>query len=172
LRPLFLSLLLLAGCSSAGPKSAVDNATQSGVINFADARSGLRLVYPVGWNESDVLPQHTLLLLHRDDESFSIIAQPVGETDLNAMERRAVDKYRGQFEKFELLESSAAKLGALPARRIVFRGNAHGDQLQMMSTLAAAGGQGYAAVYVASPSIFQTGRADAQRIIDSVQFAK
>jgi len=172
---------LLAGCGSGnqtGPQQPT--ASEAGVINFADARYGLRLVYPIDWSESDVVAEHAVLVLHRNDESFTVLAQPVSETDLNAMERRAVEKYRGQFDRFELIESSSARLGGGPARRIVCRGSTRGgsgsggggQQFELMNTLAAYRGQGYAAIYAASPATFEKGRADAQRIIDSVQFTK
>jgi hypothetical protein len=173
LRPLFLGLwlLVLAGCGVAGPQSAIHNAQESGVINFAGA--GLRLVYPVEWKETDILPEHAILVLRRGEQTLSFIVQPVNDPDVNAMERRAVEKYRTQFDNFELIESSSAHLGDLPARRIVFRARTrHGDDFEMMSTLAAYHGQGYAAIYTASPETFESGRADAQRIIDSVQFTK
>ena len=124
-------------------------------------------MYPIDWSESDVVAEHAVLVLHRNDESFTVLAQPVRETDLNAMERRAVEKYRGQFDKFELIESLAARLGGVPARRIVCRGSTRGgsggpgQEFELLNTLAVYRGQGYAAIYAASPATFEKGRADA-----------
>jgi hypothetical protein len=147
-------------------------------MNFVDAKHGVRLVYSDVWKERGFLkPRQALILLTRSDEALSLVAQnnaskSVTSADLPAMEQRMIEKYRKEFADFDLLESADATLGGEPARRVVFTGKKLGMSVQVMNLLSSHAGTGYALMYMAPPASFIAGRADADEVIESVEFSK
>ncbi len=169
---------MLAGCVSGTKNGGTSSPGEAGVINFADAKHGVRLVYPAQWSEHNFLkPKQALLLLTRGDEMLSLVAQdsggkPVTSSDLPAMEQRAVEKYRKEFSNFELIDSADTTLGGQPARRIEFAGKKLGMSFHTLNVLSAHNGTGYAAIYMADPTTFNVGRSGAEEILASLEFSK
>jgi hypothetical protein len=147
-------------------------------MNFVDAKHGVRLVYSDAWKERGFLkPKQALILLTRGDEALSLVARdnatkPVTSAELPAMEQRMLEKYRKEFSDFELIESADATLGGEPARRVIFTGKKLGMSVQVMNLLSSHAGTGYALMYMAPPASFTAGRADAEKVIESVRFSK
>lgn len=166
---------LLAGCASSS--NSTKSATEAGIVNFADTKHGLRMIYPADWSEQNLLkPRQALILLTRGSEAFSLVAQDSAEQvtrdDLKPMEERAIEKYRKEFGEFELQEAADATLAGEPARRIVFVGKKLGMRFQAMNVLTAHGGKGYALLYMADEKTFAAARPGVQRMIDSIEFVK
>jgi hypothetical protein len=187
---LFTCATFLAGCASSnhndggGTDSAV---AASAVVNYADAKHGLKLAYAGDWEEQGLIkPRGTLLVLVANDDAggrlpptVSVVAQPeqnvkasAPATDLPAMEQRLVERARKQVEDFELVESSDATVAGAPARRVVYDGAKLGMRMRVMNVLTVHNGRGYAIAYMADPVAFDARLDDVQRMIDSVEWVR
>jgi hypothetical protein len=177
---LLCPIVLAVGCASSNSNQSTSTvAGEAGVINFADTKHGVRLVYPAQWKEQTFLrPQQALLQVTRgSSEVLSLVAQdnpqhPTTSADLPAIEQAALEQYRGKFNDFNLLEQTDTTVGGQPARRIVFVGKQFGITFQTMIVLVAHNGVAYVFMYATDPKTFEAGRAGVQRVIDSVEFVK
>ena len=184
---LFTALVMPVGCASSHQSSADDRAVPAAaVVNYADAKHGLKLAYPGDWEEQGLLkPRGALLVLIAADESaglpptVSVVAQPEQKdktspqaTDLPAIEQRLVERARKQVKDFELVESSDATVAGAPARRVVYDGSNLGMRMRVMNVLTVHNGRGYAIAYMADPLAFDARLDDVQRMIDSVEWVR
>ena len=185
---LLTALAVSVGCASSDRRSPEDGAIPAAaVVNYADAKHGLKLAYPGDWEEQGLLkPRGTLLVLIANERdggrlppTVSVVAQPEQKdkasaqtTDLSAMEQRLVERARKQVEDFELVESSDATVAGAPARRVVYEGAKLGMRRRVMNVLTVHNDRGYAIAYMADPVAFDARLDDVQRMIDSVEWVR
>lgn len=180
-----LCAMVFAGCAAGNRRPAIPDGS-SGVINYVDARHGVRLVYPADWEEKSFLfqPKSVVLMLMPPSKvgmgklppTVSLVVQeprqPLLSSDLPAMEQRIVEKGRKEIEQFTIVESADATLGGEPARRIVYTGRKLGVSVQVMYVIAVQGGKGWAVSYAADPGVFEEQRPAVQQVVDSLEFAR
>jgi len=179
---------MIVGCTSSQRRSSGDDSAipAAAVVNYADAKHGLKLAYPGDWEEQGLLkPRGALLVLVAEDESaglpptVSVVAQPEQKpgssaqaTELPSIEQRLVERARKQVKDFELVESSDATVAGQPARRVVYDGSRLGMRMRVMNVLTVHNGRGYAIAYMADPLAFDARLGDVQRMIDSVEWIR
>ena len=185
---LLACMTLVIGCTSSSTRSRSDDSAvpAAAVVNYADARHGLKLAYPGDWEEQGLVKRSgALLVLVADDDgarlppTVSVVAQPqqtdrspAPPSDLPALEQRLVERARKQVKDFELVESSEATVAGEPARRIVYAGSKLGLRMRVMNVLTVHNGRGYAIAYMADPGAFDARLGDVQRMIDSVEWVR
>lgn len=173
---LTLLLLMSLGCASSAHRDA-ENTT--GVVNYADAKHGLRLMYDGQWKEQSFLkPRGTLLVLVSDEDAsrlpptVSIVAQPERKNsnapDLGQMEQRLIERAQKQIGDFALVETSDTTVAGQPARRVTYTGRKLGMSLQVMNVITIHDNRGYAIAYMADPATFDRRRFDVDRIIATI----
>ena len=73
---------------------------------------------------------------------------------------------------FKLIESSDARLGTEPAKRITYTGSKLGVSLQVMNVIAIHNGKGFAVAYSADPEIFASELPDVQKLVESIRWVQ
>ena len=181
LRIIFVTCTLLTGCASSAEQSRQET---GGVINFVDAKEGLRIVYPGDWKEQTYLkPRGAIVILEmprRSDSklpgTLSVVAQdpsiPVSSADLPAMETRLIDKAQNTVGNFQLVETSDTTLGSEPARRIIYTGTKLGMSLRVMNVITAHNGRGYAIAFMSAPEAFDETRPEVDKVVKSFEFLR
>lgn len=176
----------LAGCaSSSGTKSTAKLGDGNVVTTYDDPKYGMRLTYPGDWDEQSIpfmlRPKGTIIVLraqsnvdgNRMPPTISVVANERSSgASLEQMQQQMIDKAKGQFSDFKLIESGDAKLGSEPAKRITYTGSKLGVSLQVMNVIALHDGKGFAIAYSADPEVFAQQLPDVQKVIDSVKWMK
>jgi hypothetical protein len=183
---LLLVLLSLPGCASnRGTKSIAKLSDGNVVTTYDDPSYGLRLTYPGDWEEQSIpfmlKPKGTIIVLkapsavdrNRMPPTISVVAnEKSSNASLEQMQQQMIEKAKGQFSDFKLIDSSDAKLGTEPAKRITYTGSKLGVSLQVMNVIALHGGKGFAVAYSADPAIFAAELPDVQKVIESIRWVK
>ena len=181
-----LCLLCITGCAgSAGTKSTARQSDGNVVTTYDDPKYGLRLTYPGDWEEQSIpfmmRPKGTVIVLKaqsnvdgtRMPPTISVVANDKATTaSLEQMQQQMIDKAKGQFSDFKLIDSGDAMLGTEPAKRITYTGSKLGVSLQVMNVIATHGGKGFAVAYSADPEIFATELSDVQKVIESIRWVQ
>jgi hypothetical protein len=180
IHPLWALCLIASGlgCTSSGNKQAAANPPgETRIINFVDAKRGVKLVYTSDWSETSFFkPPQMVVLLVRGDEVLSLASQPpakpLSPSDLPVIDQQTIDKLPSQFDDFKLVERNDTTLGGEPAKRTVYTGKKFGRLIESMNVLCIHGGSPYLFVYMSEADAFTDGRPGVQKIIDSVEFTK
>jgi len=181
---LWFLVFFIFGCSSSGTNRAADDPS-SGIVNFIDTKSGVRLRYPGDWQEKHVLfqPKNVILLLQPPErgglgklpQTVSVVAQDatkvVGPSDLPAMEQRLIEKAKKEIGDFKLVESADTTVASERARRVIYSGTKLGVRLEVMNVITTHAGRGYAVAYMADPAMFDEGRPAVDKVVESIEFA-
>src|SRR3954471_18427087 len=137
-RSILLAMLIsLIGCgSSSGTKSVAKQSDGNVVTTYDDPKHGLRLTYPGNWEEQSIpfmlRPKGTIIVLkapanvdgNRMPPTISVVANDKSsDASLEQMQQQMIDKAKGQFSDFKLIDSGDAKLGTEPAKRITYTGS-------------------------------------------------
>jgi hypothetical protein len=176
----------LASCaSSGGTKSTARSDSGNVVTTYDDPKYGLRLTYPGDWEEQSIpfmlRPKGAIIVLKapasvgadKMPPTISVVANDKSSgASLEQMQQQMIEKAKGQFSDFKLLDSGDAMLGTEPAKRITYTGSKLGVHLQVMNVIATHAGKGFAVAYSADPEIFTTELPDVQKVIESVKWMK
>jgi hypothetical protein len=177
---------LIAGCaSSSGTKSTATQSDGNVVTTYDDPKYGVRLTYPGNWEEQSIpfmlKPKGTIIVLkapttvaaERMPPTISVVANDKSSgATLEQMQQQMIEKAKGQFSDFKLIQSSDATLGTEPAKRITYTGSKMGVSVQVMNVIALHGGKGFAVAYSADPEVFRQELPDVQKVIESIRWAK
>lgn len=183
---LLLLVVPFAGCAGSGGTKSTATASDGNVVTtYDDPKYGLRLTYPGNWEEQSIpfmlRPKGTIIVLKAPtrvgaDKMPPTISVVVNEKSsgatLEQMQQQMIDKAKGQFPDFKLIESSDARLGTEPAKRITYTGSKMGVSVQVMNVIATHSGKGFAVAYSADPEIFTQELPDVQKVIESIRWVK
>jgi hypothetical protein len=183
---LILALAIGAGCaSSSGTKSIEKLGDGNVVTTYDDPKHGLRLTYPGDWEEQSIpfmlKPKGTIIVLRAQANigadkmppTISVVAnEKSSDATLEQMQQQMIEKAKGQFSNFKLIESADARLGTESAKRIVYTGTKMGVSVQVMNVIAQHAGKGFAVAYSADPEVFATELPDVQKVIESIRWVK
>ncbi|MBC8105603.1 MAG: DcrB-related protein [Anaerolineae bacterium] len=186
-RIILLSMSIwLIGCSSSSGTKSIEKLGDGNVVTtYDDPKYGLRLTYPGDWEEQSIpfmlRPKGTIIVLKAQSKvdgtrmppTMSVVANDKASgASLEQMQQQMIDKAKGQFSDFKLIESGDAKLGTEPAKRITYTGSKLGVSLQVMNVIATHGGKGFAVAYSADPEIFAQELPDVQKVIESIRWVQ
>jgi hypothetical protein len=183
---ILLALLTWSGgcASSSGTKSTLTQSDGNVVTTYDDRKYGIRLTYPGSWEEQSIpfmlKPKGTIIVLKAPSQvgadkmppTISIVTNDKSSgATLEQMQQQMIEKAKGQFTDFKLIESSDARLGIEPAKRVTYTGSKMGVSLQVMNVIAQHGGKGFAVAYSADPEVFTQALPDVQKVIESIRWA-